>query len=383
MFTSNKMAVLGGDSFRDEYSLAFDGSNDYINFGNVLNLGTGDFSISIWVKTSDFHGQYFIVKKQDVNNRWYLRGSGDAPRFQFYSVVSGSAALQYYGDSAINLDDLQNQWVHFVLSADRDGNIVGYINGILDDTDSADTTDLDNTGNLQLCKYDSTYADCSISEIAFYDKALSANEARTIYNSREPFNHKVSAFSGNLTTWWRMGDGKIDRLQSDPVVSDETDTSLGDELWDADKQRSGDVTGWTAYGNNTIEDNGSEIKITYVDDTSGVLLLLKDASQLSSDLTVDQTYQIKFDIKVNTGSVSYIEYDGSTAALVLDTIANTSYVTKTYFMKAKHTTGAYIRIGNMNSGEIAYLTNFSCKPIGGKPGHAVNMTISDFERGAK
>ena len=180
-----------------------------------------------------------------------------------------------------------------------------------------------------------------------------------------------------------MGDGKIDRLQSDPVVSDETDTSLGDELWDADKQRSGDVTGWTAYGNNTIEDNGSEIKITYVDDTSGVLLHLKDASQLSSDLTVDQTYQIKFDIKVNTGSVSYIEYDGSTAALVLDTIANTSYVTKTYFMKAKHTTGAYIRIGNMNSGEIAYLTNFSCKPIGGKPGHAVNMTISDFERGAK
>ena len=33
MFTSTKMAVLGGDEFRDEYSLAFDGTNDYINFG--------------------------------------------------------------------------------------------------------------------------------------------------------------------------------------------------------------------------------------------------------------------------------------------------------------------------------------------------------------
>ena len=73
MFTSTKMAVLGGDEFRDEYSLAFDGTNDYINFGNVLNLGTGDFSISAWVKASDFNGTYIVSKYEDANNRWYLR----------------------------------------------------------------------------------------------------------------------------------------------------------------------------------------------------------------------------------------------------------------------------------------------------------------------
>ena len=208
MFTSTKMAVLGGDEFRDEYSLAFDGTNDYINFGNVLNLGTGDFSISAWVKASDFNGTYIVSKYEDANNRWYLRiDSSDTPRFQFYSKVSGSATNAYFGLSNINLDTLQNQWVHFVLSCDRDGNNVGYINTTLDDSDSSDNTDLDNTGNLHIARYDSSYSATSISEVAFYNKALSSNEVNTIYNGREPFNHKNSAFSGNLTAWWRMGDG--------------------------------------------------------------------------------------------------------------------------------------------------------------------------------
>lgn len=208
MFTSTKMAVLGGDEFRDEYSLAFDGTNDYINFGNVLNLGTGDFSISMWVKASDFNDKRFLVKYNDANNRWYVRTNGDnPPKLQFYSKMGGSDTNGYVGGSGIDLDTLQNQWVHFVISSDRDGNNIGYINGILDASRSGDATDLDQSGNLQICKYDSTYYDCSISEVAFYDKALSANEVNTIYNGREPFNHKNSAFSGNLTAWWRMGDG--------------------------------------------------------------------------------------------------------------------------------------------------------------------------------
>ena len=32
MFTSKRIATMGGDVFRDEYSLAFDGSNEYVDF---------------------------------------------------------------------------------------------------------------------------------------------------------------------------------------------------------------------------------------------------------------------------------------------------------------------------------------------------------------
>ena len=31
MFTSRRIATMGGDVFRDEFSLAFDGTDDYVN----------------------------------------------------------------------------------------------------------------------------------------------------------------------------------------------------------------------------------------------------------------------------------------------------------------------------------------------------------------
>ena len=46
-----------------------------------------------------------------------------------------------------------------------------------------------------------------ISEIAFYDTALTASQVKTLYNGREPYNHKEGIATGNLKAWWRMGDG--------------------------------------------------------------------------------------------------------------------------------------------------------------------------------
>ena len=46
-----------------------------------------------------------------------------------------------------------------------------------------------------------------MSEVAIYDSALTANQVKTIYNGREPYNHKEGVASGNLTSWYRMGDG--------------------------------------------------------------------------------------------------------------------------------------------------------------------------------
>ena len=211
MLPSRRLVTMSGDVFRDEWSLAFDGTDDYINFGNVLNLGTGDFSISIWAKApSDWNNTRMLIKKQDTNNRYMLWvDTNNPPRLAFIGKIGGATTISYVGNTTINLDNLINQWVHFTISCDRSGDIVGYINGVLDDADTPSdaTPDIDNTGNLHIGKYDSSYYDQSISEIAYYDKALSANEVKTIYNGREPFNHKDSAFSGNLTAWWRMGDG--------------------------------------------------------------------------------------------------------------------------------------------------------------------------------
>ena len=55
MFPTRAMTILGGDSFRDEYSLEFDGSNDYIDTGSNFEstVFNSAFSVSLWVKLDD------------------------------------------------------------------------------------------------------------------------------------------------------------------------------------------------------------------------------------------------------------------------------------------------------------------------------------------
>ena len=54
MFPSRRIATMGGDKFRDEYSLSFDGSDDKLDAGDItVFAGLSDMSISAWVKVSD------------------------------------------------------------------------------------------------------------------------------------------------------------------------------------------------------------------------------------------------------------------------------------------------------------------------------------------
>tara|TARA_R110002020_G_scaffold374095_1_gene585506 strand:- start:345 stop:1067 length:723 start_codon:yes stop_codon:yes gene_type:complete len=206
MFPTRRITTSGGDVFRDEYSLAFDGGDEYVDCGNTNNLGTADFSIIMWVKSSDLTTNYFISKREDDNNRWYIRGDGN-DKIQFYSKTSGSTILDFKTDTAWT--SLENTWIHIAVTANRSGEEQKiYINGVLDRTDDDDSaTTLNNDGNLYIGRFHSGYSNSTMSEIAIYTSALSASQVATLYNGREPYNHKEGIVSGNLTAWWRMGDG--------------------------------------------------------------------------------------------------------------------------------------------------------------------------------
>ena len=66
MFSTRRIATMGGDKYRDEFSLAFDGSNDYVDCGSdsSLDVGTSKFSVTAWFKVAaDSNGT--IVSKGD------------------------------------------------------------------------------------------------------------------------------------------------------------------------------------------------------------------------------------------------------------------------------------------------------------------------------
>ena len=366
---AKSIVTKGGDVFRDEFSVAFDGTNDYLDCGNTNDLGTGDFTITAWVKADDFDNVYIVSKRQDNDNRYYLRtDQSNPPRLQFYSKMSGSAQLEYLGSTGINLDNLQNQWVHFAISADRDGNIVGYINGILDDTDSADTTDLDNTGDFYIGRFSSSYSDCNISEIAIYNSALTANQVKTIYNGREPYNHKEGVASNYLQAWYRMGDSDLNQFDSNVgniLIADETNITLGSNIvtngtFSADS----DWTKGTGWSIGSGVASGSSIGMSNI--------LSQDISAVTGKI-----YKVSFDITAHSaGNIILIDIGSSITAS--NVVIATATGHRTIYVKAA---GSDLLIAGMSFGlEFSgSIDNVKVQQLGGNAGFMKSMSLADIE----
>ena len=110
-------SLVSGTAPEQLYSISFDGSNDHVTLGDVLDLGTTDFSISLWVKLADVTSKYLITKVEDSDNQILIYFSGD-------KIV---ANLQGGGDDicthtgAPNMTALQDTWIHICVTMDRDG----------------------------------------------------------------------------------------------------------------------------------------------------------------------------------------------------------------------------------------------------------------------
>ena len=48
-------------------SLSFDGQNDYVDLGQSLLSGTGDFSISLWANSTSSSSDQILIQKRDAN----------------------------------------------------------------------------------------------------------------------------------------------------------------------------------------------------------------------------------------------------------------------------------------------------------------------------
>jgi hypothetical protein len=126
---SNPTTATGPNWLSSAFS--FDGSNDYVNFGN-LNLFTGAFTVTCWIKTSTTAQGNIVAKRDD------LGGSDVFPlmlfRIQatngklFGGVASGGSATRYReSSSTIN----NNAWRHVAIVWDGSGSPDLYIDGSL------------------------------------------------------------------------------------------------------------------------------------------------------------------------------------------------------------------------------------------------------------
>jgi len=165
-------------------SLSFDGANERVDFGNVLNI-SGEISISSWVKVDAFPAgsdRGLIVSKGYNGDEAYHFGFASGNLLRFYTYTSGTIHGVVYTHS---------------LSVSRWYNIVGTFNGstwiLYIDSDFVDSNN-DSTalritsepliiGASSLSGSVSRFFDGSIASASIYNRALSADEIRQNYLS--------------------------------------------------------------------------------------------------------------------------------------------------------------------------------------------------------
>ena len=152
----------------------FDGTNDYINFGNSSTLQQTSGTISAWAKTNSPGASYRgIIAKQGAYGLFYVDGV----------LVAYDWPADVPRSTGINIAD--NTWKNVVLtyqSGVNNGTRI-YINGVsvLTTTITIQSQVANLFGGAEANA--SQYASCQVSSFNMYNRALSAQEILQNYNS--------------------------------------------------------------------------------------------------------------------------------------------------------------------------------------------------------
>ncbi len=212
----NSFEIATGGTFSNVYSVAFDGSNDFVQAkSTTLGLDTA-ISVSIWVKTTQstsgfkqLIGEYDWANSSKRNWLLYLSNTDNRIAFLVHNDANQRPINVVVSTSDANIDD--GNWHHVLVTWDGttntnsfniffDGVNVKQATPSLTGIRASDTPLLiaDGTnGNVEF--------EGNIDEVAIWNNDQSAN-INDIYNgggSGKPGN----LVSLNPLLWYRMGDG--------------------------------------------------------------------------------------------------------------------------------------------------------------------------------
>ena len=186
----------------NNYSMNFDGSNDYINAGNDSSLAiSGDFTISLWVNQTTTTAFSYLLDKGGAGSSINYRGGINS---------SNQVYFQISGNSLTSTGTITNgTWSHIVLvKSGTSMNI--YINNTAETPATAPATAYTGTENLEIARQTgvANYFAGKLDEFAIWNTALTASQVSEIYNATSANKTKdLTEISGsNLKLWLRMGD---------------------------------------------------------------------------------------------------------------------------------------------------------------------------------
>lgn len=209
-----------GGNFSGAY--AFDGVTNYIDVGNdsSLNFGTGEITISAWIKGNSSKANQFIYSKEtDVSSDegviLYLRSSGSIIRFEYWNSTDGD-----FVDSTQFVND--GNWHHVVAVRNSTNNSI-YVDGNLSAMGISENIDADSSGSaiigLELTS-PTTNFNGSIDETRVYNRSLTQSEIDYLFANNTVLN------STGLVSHWAFNE-KSGLIASDSVGSNDGDVIGG------------------------------------------------------------------------------------------------------------------------------------------------------------
>jgi hypothetical protein len=164
------LTAAGPLTGRPNFAATFNGVDQYVTMGNVLNQTTNDFSIVAWAKPSS---GYLLSKKASTSNAhagFSLTLSTSVGGNLNFSLSDGSN-VSAFSKVFIGTED-NTQW-HFIVVTRGSGQLYGYLDGASLGSPVADATgSLTNTTSLYLARLATTYADGSLARVSLVTGAL-------------------------------------------------------------------------------------------------------------------------------------------------------------------------------------------------------------------
>jgi hypothetical protein len=192
--------------FANTYSVAFDGTNDYMETGVPIVTGTSPISLSGWV--------YLTSTPSNYDQAIAIRGSTFSRTARMLGFVNGllhfnTFASELKGTTTLSL----NTWHHIAATSTSSGAARVYLNGVLEASGNVGYNSVSSGNTFVIAK--GGIGEClpaKIDEVAVWGSVLSdggvsvgqtaGGDIATLYNSGVP--EDISSLSP--LGWWRMGD---------------------------------------------------------------------------------------------------------------------------------------------------------------------------------
>ena len=358
MFPSRLVSVLGKGALENNYSLDFDGTNDYVDCGTGIgtafgNSYDGELTVSMWIKagvTDGDDGFFSITSHSNSNGAIYFRVKSDFIDMRTATATSKIA----FTDTGV--------WHHVTGIFDGANNYQYlYLDGVLVDSDEqTDDMDMDGLKTVIGSYYNTSYGFNGIVDgVAIWNKVLSAGDISALYQARGTSDLNDDGNSANLQGWWRMGDGPLDSF---PLIGDEVTPTLGSDVLGG-KGDFSDAGYWTTGSGSTVDTSNNELDVVSETTTN----FLSKTGILTSGKLHKFTYTVS---GYSSGTIRIkCASDPATGQSITANGSYTDYIlvnsTDFYFQVISGT-------ANLN------LSNLVIKQVNGNPGIMTNMAASDI-----